>query len=221
MQLPALGIRLRMLLLGILPAVLILATVLAINAYRMQSLLLSFGEEVLAGRAKTIAAEIDRGSLEAVTTARIMALAAEEGLFGRRQESLAFARRVLDTSPQFYAAYFGYEPDADGRDAAASGNGPEKLPEKALGPGGRFIPYWFRNATEAQGIADNTVTVIIAYLAGLAVLVLLWRVLDGFVRAPVDRPLHRWVIAPQDADFEAEAEAEEPDVESRDREPAA
>jgi len=160
MQLPALGIRLRMLLLGILPAVLILATVLAINAYRMQSLLLSFGEEVLAGRAKTIAAEIDRGSLEAVTTARIMALAAEEGLFGRRQESLAFARRVLDTSPQFYAAYFGYEPDADGRDAAAAGNGPEKLPEKALGPGGRFIPYWFRNAAEAQGIALAPLTLI-------------------------------------------------------------
>ena len=37
-------------------------------------------------------------------------------------------------------------------------------------------------------------TVIIAYLAGLAVLVLLWRVFDGFVRKPVDRPLHRWVI---------------------------
>lgn len=150
MQLPALGIRLRMLLLGILPAVLILATALAINYVRMQSLLLSFGEEVLAGRAQTIAAEIDRGSLEAVTTARIMALAAEEGFFGRRPESLALARRVLDTSPQFYAAYFGYEPDADGRDAAATA---DALPERALGPGGRFIPYWFRQPGSPQGIA--------------------------------------------------------------------
>ncbi len=102
---------------------------------------------------------------------------------------------------------------------------------------------WTSRATDAQGIADNTVTVIIAYLAGLAVLVLLWRVLDGFVSKPVDRPVHRWVIAPQDriAEFdiateaEAEAEAEaraaaeaesksgsdEAAVESRDREPAA
>jgi methyl-accepting chemotaxis protein len=149
MQFPALGIRLRMLLLGIVPAVLILTTALAINYFRMQSLLLSFGEEVLADRAQLVAGEIDRGSLEAVTTARIMALAAEEGLFGRRQESLAFARRVLDTSPQFYAAYFGYEPDADGRDAEATA---DNLPEKSLGPGGRFIPYWFRSAAEAQNI---------------------------------------------------------------------
>ena len=157
MQLPALGIRLRMLLLGIVPAVLILATALAINYFRMQSLLLSFGEEMLLERAQVIASEIDRGSLEAVTTARIMALAAEEGLFGRRQESLAFARRVLDTSPQFYAAYFGYEPDADGRDAEATA---DNLPAKSLGPGGRFIPYWFRKADAAQGIALKPLTLM-------------------------------------------------------------
>lgn len=86
---------------------------------------------------------------------------------------------------------------------------------------------WTSRATDAQGIADNTVTMIIAYLAGLAVLVLLWRVLDGFVSTPVDRPLHRWVIAPQDrvAEFDIEAESESGSddvaVESRDREPAA
>ena len=77
---------------------------------------------------------------------------------------------------------------------------------------------WTSRATDAQGIADNTVTVIIAYLAGLAVLVLLWRVFDGFVRKPVDRPLHRWVVAPEDQ--VVVAEVDEP-VESRDREPAA
>ena len=49
-------------------------------------------------------------------------------------------------------------------------------------------------ASLPQAVADNTVTTIIAYLAGLAVLVLLWRVIDGFVRRPVARPLHRWVI---------------------------
>lgn len=94
---------------------------------------------------------------------------------------------------------------------------------------------WTSRATEAQGIADNTVTVVIAYLAGLAVLVLVWRVFDGFVRKPVDRPLHRWVIAGQTVPA-AEAQPspdEEPDesgesivqsepiVESEDREPAA
>ena len=97
---------------------------------------------------------------------------------------------------------------------------------------------WTSSATEPQGIADNTVTVIIAYLAGLAVLLLLWRVFDGFVRKPVERPLHRWVMVPQDSpagDHPAEDElgdalvdsddADDHDsgsaVESRDREPAA
>jgi hypothetical protein len=54
------------------------------------------------------------------------------------------------------------------------------------------------SATEAQAIADNTVTVIIAYLAGLAVLLLLWRVFNTFVRKSVERPLHRWVIVPEE-----------------------
>jgi methyl-accepting chemotaxis protein len=61
MQLPAIGIRPRMFLLGILPAVLLLATVLCVNFLRMQSLTLSFAEEVLLDRAKVIATDIDRG----------------------------------------------------------------------------------------------------------------------------------------------------------------
>jgi len=50
-----------MLLFGILPAVLLLAAVLAVNLMRMQSLILAFGEEVLADRGQVIAAEIERG----------------------------------------------------------------------------------------------------------------------------------------------------------------
>jgi hypothetical protein len=87
-------------------------------------------------------------------------------------------------------------------------------------------------AHEPQAVADNTVTVIIAYLAGLAVIVLLWRVIDGFVRRPVDRPTHRWVIVPADADAgpadesepvvdadEFPDDADELDEAVRDREP--
>lgn len=52
-------------------------------------------------------------------------------------------------------------------------------------------------AHEPQAVADQTVTTIVAYLAGLAVIVLLWRVIDGFIRRPVvERPMHRWVIVP-------------------------
>jgi len=100
------------------------------------------------------------------------------------------------------------------------------------------------SASTPQGAADNTVTMIIAYLAGLAVLLLLWRVFDGFLGKPVDRPQHRWVMvsadraAPAASGVAADVDAPvgvpdaatgvsaEPDrkasvVESGDREPAA
>ncbi len=81
---------------------------------------------------------------------------------------------------------------------------------------------WTSRATDAQGIADNTVTMIVAYLAGLAVLVLLWRVFDGFFGKPVDRPAHRWVVVPATPVAPAEPDSDvEPAVESEDREPAA
>lgn len=89
-------------------------------------------------------------------------------------------------------------------------------------------------AQEPQAVADNTVTVILAYLAGLVVIVLLWRVLDGFVRRPVDRPLHRWTIVPDGSPGETAAgeaataaepaalpEAADDAVPLRDREPVA
>ncbi len=102
-----------------------------------------------------------------------------------------------------------------------------------------FWATWTSGATEPQGVADNTVTEIIAYLAGLAVLVLMWRVFDGFDSRPVERPAHRWVVVPTDgADGSGAAGAEESGstgrdggdhdpgesashVESGDREPAA
>ena len=88
---------------------------------------------------------------------------------------------------------------------------------------------WTSGATEPQAVADNTVTVVIAYLAGWAVLILLWRVFAGFVRRPVERPAHRWVVVPAaDSPAAAEPDGAEPDdeaatvvIESGDREPAA
>ena len=51
-------------------------------------------------------------------------------------------------------------------------------------------------ATEAQAIADNTVTTTVAYLLALAALLLVMKVFDGFERQPVEKPSKRWVIVP-------------------------
>lgn len=66
---------------------------------------------------ENVAAEIDRGNREAVIVARAMTLAQEAGLFGRREESVALCRRVLEEHPDFVTAYVLYERNADGRDA--------------------------------------------------------------------------------------------------------
>ncbi|MFM7205239.1 MAG: methyl-accepting chemotaxis protein [Planctomycetaceae bacterium] len=163
-SLPAFGLRARLLLLAILPAAAILMTVLGINYLRMRSLLLDFGREILRDRVRAIAADIDRETAEAVATARVMAIAAENTFFDDRFEALRFTRDVLDSSPQIAGAYVGYEPDADGRDAAAaaavaasptpadvdaaalvpSGTA-APLPPQAIDATGRFLPYWFRD----------------------------------------------------------------------------
>jgi hypothetical protein len=56
--------------------------------------------------------------------------------------------------------------------------------------------------TDAQGIADNTVTATVAYLLSAATVAALARVYFGFERKPVERPAHRWVVvAAQPADL--------------------
>jgi hypothetical protein len=82
---------------------------------------------------------------------------------------------------------------------------------------------------DPQGIANNTVTTIVAYLLGLSALLLAMKVFLGFERQPVERPSKRWVMVPDDGDHTAasvEKQAEpEPEragqVESDGQNPAA
>ncbi|MBM4021958.1 MAG: HAMP domain-containing protein [Planctomycetes bacterium] len=84
---------------------------------------------------------------------------------------------MLESFPEFYAAYFGYEPDADGLDAetlaavprstaakAAAVPAPEAaanqatrealagVPPQAIAADGRFLPYWFRDRSSPDGV---------------------------------------------------------------------
>lgn len=62
---------------------------------------------------------------------------------------------------------------------------------------------------DAQGIADNTVTTIVAYLLGLSALLLAQQVFLGFERRPVERPARRWVmVADKSAPVKPAAPAE-------------
>jgi methyl-accepting chemotaxis protein len=79
-----------------------------------------------------------------------MAEAQESGMVGDRARALAFARAVLEAFPELTGAYFGYEPNADGRDSEFVGS--TAIDPRALGAGGRFIPYWFRDLDDPSVI---------------------------------------------------------------------
>jgi glucan phosphoethanolaminetransferase (alkaline phosphatase superfamily) len=79
---------------------------------------------------------------------------------------------------------------------------------------------------DPQGIADNTVTTIVAYLLALATLLLVMKVFLGFERQPVERPAKRWVIVSEEAPTPTEKRTDtEPEpaaaVESQGQNPAA
>ncbi|OBI03436.1 hypothetical protein A5715_07970 [Mycolicibacter heraklionensis] len=53
-------------------------------------------------------------------------------------------------------------------------------------------------ADGAQGIANNIVATVVAYLLGLAAVVTATRVVEGFERRSMGRPAHHWVVVPDD-----------------------
>ena len=73
-------------------------------------------------------------------------------------------------------------------------------------------------ATDAQGIANNTVTMVFGYLFAAAALAAVARVFEGFERKPVRRPAHRWVVVSPD---QPAASASAAPVELDGQEPAA
>jgi Domain of unknown function (DUF4328) len=53
-------------------------------------------------------------------------------------------------------------------------------------------------ATDTQGIANNTVMMVFAYLFAAVAVASVARVFEGFERKPVHRPAHRWVVLSPD-----------------------
>ena len=135
----------RMLLFGVLPTAAILLGLIVYVAVTMYGALRTQNEEAMRTLADRVAGEIERGNTRAVMAVQVMAYAQENGLFGDRLRSVEYARRVLDEFPEFTGAYFGYERDADGADAASLAPAVARTLGPAMDSAGRFIPYWFRD----------------------------------------------------------------------------
>jgi Domain of unknown function (DUF4328) len=76
-------------------------------------------------------------------------------------------------------------------------------------------------ATDAQGIANNTVMMVFAYLFTAATVAAVARVFEGFERKPVYRPAHRWVVVGPDRPDQPAPPASAGPVELEGQEPAA
>ena len=76
-------------------------------------------------------------------------------------------------------------------------------------------------ATDAQGIGNNTMLMVFAYLLAAATVAAVARVFEGFERKPVARPAHRWVVVEPDHPGRAAARASAVPVELEGQEPAA
>ncbi|WP_082977342.1 DUF4328 domain-containing protein [Mycobacterium sp. 852002-50816_SCH5313054-b] len=76
-------------------------------------------------------------------------------------------------------------------------------------------------ATDAQGIANNTVLMVVAYLLAAVTVAGAARVFEGFERKPVQRPAHRWVMVERGGTDDRAAGPAETPVELEGQEPAA
>lgn len=143
----------RMLLLWVLPTILIVFVVIAINAFNELALSKEKAQLSLASEAKLTAQRILNDNMMALQTAQVMASAQTSGLYGQRQVSNEYAKQVLKNNPKFTGAYFGYEPNGDGNDQALSN---DPILKSGQNEQGRFLPYWYRDgsAIEVTALAD-------------------------------------------------------------------
>jgi methyl-accepting chemotaxis protein len=126
------------------PTIAIISLIITLAFVNLNASARERAEATLKQAVEQIALEIERRNGNAVLAAKLMALSQEEGLFGKREESSQFARRVLHEFPQFTGAYFGYDADADQQDERYN-----EAPHSGAttDAGGRFLPYWYRDGS--------------------------------------------------------------------------
>ncbi len=144
-----LGLRPKLVGFGLAPALLVLIAISLFSLWEMRGFLLHLQTDEIVDELRTAAQHIEREAIRAESVVRTMAFAQQAGLFGRRAESSALARTILENSPFLTGAYTGYEPNADGQDAAALRS---DLDPNTMDASGRFLPYWHRAIDESRAI---------------------------------------------------------------------
>jgi methyl-accepting chemotaxis protein len=145
------------------PTIFIICSIVTITSVNSFSSAKAKAEHAIEQAATLTALEIERRNANAIRTAKVMALAQEEGMFGNRVASSEFAHRVLSEHPEYTGAYFGYDTNADHQDAQYTG---EQYSGKTTDQAGRFLPYWYRDG-DSIALAPLTLMETGLYYDGL------------------------------------------------------
>lgn len=81
-----------------------------------------------------------------VIAAKHIAWLQEEALFGSRDSTSLFIKRMLVESPDYIGTFVGYEPNSDGQDIKYA---TDKYIGNIVNDDGKYLPYWYRDKTGA------------------------------------------------------------------------
>jgi len=132
----------RLLLLGVLPSLLAVGSLVALSAIDSWRQLRQAAEAQMRAEARGAAMEFADRARHWAFASRAIAEAQHAGLFGRRTATLQYLRDILEPEvDQIEGTWVVYEPNADGNDRAEEGAA--ALPAGATDELGRFLPYYF------------------------------------------------------------------------------
>jgi methyl-accepting chemotaxis protein len=152
-----LGIRGRLALMGLLPMALLLTLLVVVQGWMLFEAHRKGGEDLLKMEVHEVAMIYDGSARVANTVPQVLALAQENGLFGKRHESLELHHAVVEAFPEFVGSALAYEPNADGQDASFKAEATE-TERTALDAQGRLTAYWYRDAKEGGAIKLSPLT---------------------------------------------------------------
>ncbi|MGL1892480.1 MAG: methyl-accepting chemotaxis protein [Spirochaetaceae bacterium] len=102
--------------------------------------LLDDAKENIKTNVSHLTAIIESANLETITVAKTMAITQQNGLFGNRTNSNAFAKEILRTNKRFTGAYIGYEKNADQDDLEYLNDHASE--SASMDANGRYLPYF-------------------------------------------------------------------------------
>ena len=132
---------------GVIPSAVVVLSIIGISAYLSARTTKRESASFATSEAERVANEIEGRQQKAVGTVTAMSLAFECCLFDNRVEAIEYLRSIADANPE-YDVFVGFEPNADGHDAAAVANTATEL--KSIDKSGRFVPRFNRDGTAAN-----------------------------------------------------------------------